>query len=94
MEAIKQIVRTPPNHEVRIQIPRHIPENEIVEIILLVRKKKDDFDLKIDELKSAMSDELFLSDLKEVSKDFETIDEPEMRERIIEALSFQLGLDR
>ncbi len=74
MEAIKQIVRTPPNHEVRVQIPLHAPANETVEIILLVRNKTDDFEHKINELETAMNDELFLSDLKEIAGDFEKID--------------------
>ena len=74
MEAIKQIVRTPRNHEVRIKIPQHVPENDLVEIILIVNKKQHDFERKINELKEAMSDELFLSDLAEVSEEFEKID--------------------
>lgn len=74
MEAIKQIVRTPRNHEVRIKIPQHVPENDLVEIILIVNKTKCDFERKISELKAAMSDELFLSDLTEVSEEFEKID--------------------
>jgi hypothetical protein len=74
MEAIKQIVRTPRNHEVRIKIPQHVPENDLVEIILIVNKEQHDFKRKINELKEAMSDELFLSDLAEVSEEFEKID--------------------
>jgi hypothetical protein len=74
MEAIKQIVRTPRNHEILIKIPRHVPENDLVEIILIVKKKQHDFERKINELKGAMSDELFLSDLTEVSDEFEKID--------------------
>ncbi len=74
MEAIKQIVRTPKNHEIRIKIPDHVPENDPVEIIIFFRKKPEDYDKKIDELRSAMKDELFLSDLREIAEDFENID--------------------
>lgn len=74
MEAIKQVVRIPKNHEVRIKIPQYIPENELVEIILIIRKKTEDFKQKIDALKAAINDPLFLSDLKEVSQEFEAID--------------------
>jgi len=80
MEAIKQIIRTPQNHEVRIRIPQYIPENELVEIILILRKQSDDFKRKINELKTAMNDELFLSDLREVSEEFEKIDVEEWEE--------------
>lgn len=74
MEAIKQVMRIPKNHEVRIKVPQHVPENELVEIILIIRKKTEDYKQKIDELKEAMNDKHFLSDLKEVSEEFETID--------------------
>ena len=74
MEAIKHIVRAPQNHEVRIKIPPYVPENDLVEIILILRKKPNDFERKINELKTAMNDELFLSDLREVSEEFEKID--------------------
>ena len=39
MEAMKQIVRVPGNHEVRIKVPEHLPENELLEVILLVKKR-------------------------------------------------------
>ena len=80
MEAIKQIIRTPKNHEVRIKIPQYVPENDLVEIILILRKKPNDFERKINELKTAMNDELFLSDLREVSEEFEKIDFAEWEE--------------
>jgi len=74
MEVIKQIVRIPKNRKVSIKIPLSVPENELVEIILIIRKKTEDFDRKIDELKAAMNDKLFLDDLKEVAEEFEAID--------------------
>ena len=74
MEAIKQIVRTPKNREIRIKIPDHVPENDPVEIILFFRQKSENFDVKINALKGAMKDEFFLNDLKEVSEDFEKVD--------------------
>ncbi|MBC8183844.1 hypothetical protein H8E88_22350 [candidate division KSB1 bacterium] len=74
MEAIKQTVKTPRSHEVCIKIPQHVPENDPVEIILVFGKESNDFNRKISKLKSAMSDELFLGDLKEVSDEFERID--------------------
>jgi hypothetical protein len=67
MEAIKQIIRTPQDHEIRIKIPQYVPENDLIEVILILRKKPDDFKRKINELKTAMNDELFLRDLRKVS---------------------------
>ena len=80
MEAIKQIVRTPKNREIRIRIPEHVPENYPVEIIMFFRKKPEDYDKKINELKNAMKDKLFLSDIREVSEDFESVDLEEWQE--------------
>ena len=74
MEAIKQIVRVSKDREIRIKIPQDIPENEIAEVILIIRKKPDSFKQKISELKEAMKDDLFLDDLKEISEDFKAVD--------------------
>ena len=74
MEAIKQVVRIPENHEVKIKIPQYMPENDLVEVILILKKKPDDFEEKISEIKTAMKDDLFLNDLNEISEEFETID--------------------
>nr|QNO50411.1 hypothetical protein CKJHOKLD_00032 [Methanosarcinales archaeon ANME-2c ERB4] len=38
MEAIKQIVRIPKDHEIGIKIPQYLPENETVEVILIIKK--------------------------------------------------------
>ena len=74
MEAIKHIIRTPKDHEIRIRIPEHIPENDPVEIILFYRKTNDQYDKKIIELEKAIKDTLFTNDLDQISKDFENID--------------------
>lgn len=72
MEAIKQKVKIPKNHEITIKIPQHIPENEIAEVILLVNK--DSNCSKIYELADAMNDPLFLDDLNEIAEDYKDID--------------------
>jgi hypothetical protein len=74
LEAIRQIVRISEDREIKIKVPQYLLKNEIVEVILLIKKRSDNFDQKIDELRDAMKDELFLRDLKEVSEDFDTID--------------------
>lgn len=74
MEAIKQIVHTPKNHEIRIKIPQYIRENAPIEIIMIVPEEHSVFGQKINLLRNAMKDQLFLNDLQEVSKDFEAID--------------------
>lgn len=80
MQAIKQIVRTPKNHKTRIKIPGYVPENEPVEIVMFIRRKPEDYDDKINELKNAMKDKLFVSDLREISEDFKDVDLEEWQE--------------
>lgn len=80
METIRQIVRTPKNHEIKIVIPQHVPENYPVEIVLIVKENQDDFERKINQLKTAVNDELFLKDLEEVSSDFQMIDLEDWKE--------------
>lgn len=74
MEAIKQIVMVSKDHEIKIKVPEYLSENEVLEVILIVKKKSDDFKHKIDNLKEAMMDKSFLDDLMDISEDFEKID--------------------
>lgn len=74
MEAIKQMVRIPKNHEIKIKVPQNVPPNEVAEVILIVRKRTDNFKQKINELKESKRDTLFKEDLRATSEDFEIID--------------------
>ncbi len=74
MQTIRQILRVPKNHELMIKIPDKIPENEKIEVLLILKDKTDTSKQKLGELKKAMSDPLFLQDLKKVSRDFQSID--------------------
>ncbi len=74
MEAMKQIVRVPSNHEVRIKVPEYLPENELLEVILLVKKRKQSFEDKIKAMKEAVKDPMYLEDMKAVEQDFEHAD--------------------
>jgi hypothetical protein len=40
MEAIKRVVKISKNHEIRIKVPKYVPENESVEVILIIRKTR------------------------------------------------------
>ena len=74
MEAIRQIVKMPDNHEIRIEIPHDIPKNGEVEVILIFRKKTTTFNQKVSELREAVGDTLFLNDLRDISEDFKSVD--------------------
>lgn len=73
MVTLKQIIKTPVNHEVCIKIPDYISTNDLVEIILNfpLQNQKDE---KIKLMNMAKNDPLFMQDLKEVHHDFKTID--------------------
>ena len=72
MEAIRQIIRVSKNHEIRVKVPTYILENEAVEMILIVRKRTNNFNRKIKELMNAKKDKSFLDDLMNVSEDYKT----------------------
>ncbi|MDW7726523.1 MAG: hypothetical protein SCH70_05320 [Candidatus Methanoperedens sp.] len=74
MEALKHTLKIPKNHELKIKIPLNIPENETVEVILIIENRQEKFRHKINEMKKAVKDERFMEDLRNVSKDFEAVD--------------------
>ncbi|MDO8728096.1 MAG: hypothetical protein Q7J35_18745 [Candidatus Methanoperedens sp.] len=74
MEALRQILKIPRDHELKIKIPQNILENETVEVILIIENRQEKFRHKINEMKKAVKDERFMDDLKNVSKDFEAVD--------------------
>jgi len=74
LEAIRQIVKIPEDHEVKIKVPQYLLKGEIVEVILIIKKRANDFEQKISQLRDAMNDEVFLSDLKDISEDFKEVD--------------------
>ena len=75
MEAIKQTIRVPENHELKIKIPKHIPANEVAEVVLLIKGKKQPlFKAKIEELKKSKTDGLFLEDLQNTLDAFKVVD--------------------
>lgn len=50
------------------------PPNEVAEVIVIVRKRTDNFKQKINELKESKRDTPFKEDLRAASEDFEIID--------------------
>lgn len=74
MESIKQTIKTPKNHEICLKIPDHVQEDELVEIIMNFPEKSNEYNRKINELKTAVMDEQFLQDLKQVEEDFKDVD--------------------
>jgi hypothetical protein len=67
-------MKIPKDHELKIKVPKNIPENETVEVILIIKKRRETFKQKINELKYAARDDRFLEDIREIVKDFEPVD--------------------
>ncbi|MDD5616202.1 MAG: hypothetical protein PHH85_08370 [Candidatus Methanoperedens sp.] len=74
MEALRQIVRIPRDHELKIRVPNNIPENETVEVILIIKEKPKNFKQRINDLKYASKDNIFLEDMQDILRDFEPVD--------------------
>jgi len=72
METVRQTIRVPKNHEIKIKIPENIKENDSVEIVLI--SGLEDKKRGLEELKKAMEDKLFLEDLNECMEDFKYVD--------------------
>ena len=72
METVRQTIRVPKSHEVKIKIPDHIKENDSIEVVLI--SGLEDKKRGIEELKKAMKDNLFLEDLNECMGDFKYVD--------------------
>ena len=74
MEAIKYVVRIPEKREVTIIVPPHIKANQMAELILMVRERSGDYANKVQAMKAAEGDEIFLQDLKQIAADFQAVD--------------------
>ncbi len=74
MEAIKTFVTVPENHRISIDVPEYIPAYQNAEVILIISNAENDYARKINEIKNAMSDKMFVADLQQVITDFEHID--------------------
>ena len=53
-------MKIPKDHELKIKIPQNIPENETVEVILIIENRLEKFRHKINEMKKAVKDERFM----------------------------------
>jgi hypothetical protein len=67
-------MKVPAGRELRIVLPEHVTENQNVEVILLIGMEDNEMQKKMAMMKEAMSDKLFLDDLREVSDDFAHLD--------------------
>ena len=74
MVIFKQRVKVTKDGEITVKVPSGVPLNQSIDVIIAIdehgRKHLDD----VASLKEAMSDPLFLADLKEIDEDFRYVD--------------------
>ena len=75
MRAVRQIVTVPASRELRIQLPEEATPHEEAEVIVLFKRAAPDD--KLNAMREAARDELFLADLSETVEDFRHADEDE-----------------
>lgn len=73
MEAIRQFVRIPEDHRISIEIPSSIQAEQLVEVIIIAKENYNK-QSKIENLKMAMKDPMYLQDLEKINNDFKYID--------------------
>jgi hypothetical protein len=70
----KQRVKVTKDGKITVNVPSGVPLDQSIDVIIAInehgRKRRDD----VANLKDAMSDPLFLADLKEIDEDFKYID--------------------
>lgn len=71
MEIIRQTVKIPKSHEVKIKVPDHFAEDELMEVILRVKRRKQSYKDKMEQMKQAIKDPMYLEDMKAVNRDFQ-----------------------
>lgn len=74
MRAIRKTVKIPEDREIRVKLPPEVNVNDHVEVIILIKKTSTTHQKKIDLIKEAVTDKLFLEDLRYIAEDFQIID--------------------
>ena len=77
MQALRQLVTVPETRELRIQLPDDAAPQEEAEVIILFKSGGTELNARLAAMQEAMSDELFLTDLRETMEDFRHTDAEE-----------------
>jgi hypothetical protein len=73
MNAYRIETRVPDNHLLHISVPT-FAVGESVEVIVLAKDQTQGFEAKIQRMKQAASDPLFLADAERIAEDFRALD--------------------
>jgi len=73
MNTLKKTLRIPKDRELRIKLPESFEIDKNV-VITVKEEEKNEFEEKINSIKEAVNDKLYMEDLKDVMDDFKYID--------------------
>jgi hypothetical protein len=71
---IREVVRVPKNRKITIDVPEEIPVDSAIEVNISIRGKRDEMKKKIELIKEAANDKLFLDDIQESMTYFKNVD--------------------
>jgi len=76
METLRQTIEIPKNHRIDIQLPKHIPigRAEIAITVNPIGVCENSLENKLLQMREAVNDPAFMSDLQETMSDFESVD--------------------
>lgn len=73
MEALRKVFKIPKNHKLTIDLPDNIDENQLIEVILIMRSDNSRIS-KIEDIKNAVKDKTYIKDMNEVLNDYQNVD--------------------
>jgi hypothetical protein len=74
MNVLKRYIPTPENRIINLKIPKSVPVNEPVEVILIFNEQKNSYLSKIKLLAKAGNDKNFIEDINLITDDFKSLD--------------------
>ena len=74
MNVLKRYITTPENRIIKLKIPKSVPVNEPVEVILIFNEQKNSYLSKIKLLAQAGNDKNFIEDINMIKDNFKSVD--------------------
>jgi uncharacterized protein YutD len=81
MEALRKVYKIPKDHKLTIDLPDNIDEDQLVEVIVILKNDKTRKS-KIDDIKNGVNDKAYIDDMKEVLNDYQYIDKSDWQYEI------------
>ncbi|MBA2862473.1 hypothetical protein [Methanococcus maripaludis] len=69
-----QKIKIPRDHKVTIELPKFLKENEEIEIVITANPSELTLSQKLELMKMAAKDKMYLKDISEINEDFRYVD--------------------